>query len=180
MALRNTADGFGLVTRLFHWGMMALVLFMLALGTRVANLEPGLAGLWLISLHKTLGFLVLALILMRILWHLASPPPRPMGPPGLMLILAKAVHRAFYLLLIAIPLAGWAGSSATGIDVMIADRWTLPPLVAASEAAEIFWFGVHGALTKLLIGLILLHVAGAVKRALSGDGTLRRMIRGRA
>lgn len=56
--------------------------------------------------------------------------------------------------LIAIPLAGWAGSSATGIDVMIADRWTVPPLVEASEDAEAFWFRLHDTLTKLLIGLI--------------------------
>ena len=79
-----------------------------------------------------------------------------------------------------IPLTGWAGSSATGIDVMIADRWTVPPLVEASESGEAFWFGLHGILTKLLMALIALHVLGAVKRQFDGDGTLTRMIRGKA
>ena len=179
MGFRNGPEEFGLVTRLLHWLTMALVLGMLALGTQLKDMEPGLANLWLYGLHKTTGFAVLALILLRILWHLASPPPRPLGPPGPMMLLARGVHWAFYILLIAIPLAGWAGSSATGIDVMIADRWVVPPLVEASAEAEDLWFGVHGLLTKLLIGLIILHVAGAVKRAMAGDGTIRRMIRGR-
>lgn len=179
MGFRNGPEEFGLVTRILHWLTMALVLGLLVLGTRLEDMEPGLANLWLYSLHKTTGLAVLALILLRILWHLASPPPRPLGDPGPTLLLARAVHWAFYLLLIAIPLAGWAGSSATGIDVMIADRWVVPPLVEPSEKAEDFWFAVHGILTKILIGLIALHVAGAAKRALAGDGTLRRMTRGR-
>jgi cytochrome b561 len=180
MALRNGPEAFGLVTRLIHWVTMILVIGMLALGLRLESMEPGLDNLWLYGLHKTSGFLVLALIVLRIVWHVASPPPRPIGPPGPAVILARAVHWAFYLLLIAIPLSGWAGSSATGIDVMIADRWIVPPLVEASEAAEAFWFGVHGILTKLLIGLIILHMLGAIRREMAGDGTLTRMIRGRA
>lgn len=179
MALWNGAGEFGLVTRLLHWVTTALVIFMLALGMRIEDMEPGLANLWLYSLHKSLGFGVLALVVLRLGWHFVSPPPRPMGAPGALVTLARATHWGFYALLLAIPLSGWAGSSATGIDVMIADRWTVPALVAPSEAGERFWFGVHEVLTKLLIALILLHVAGAVKRALAGDGTLRRMIWGR-
>lgn len=179
MALRNTPDSFGLVTRVLHWGMAALVIGMLALGTVIEDMEPGLANLWLYALHKTLGFLVLALILVRTLWHQVSPVPAPLGPPGLAKTAAKAGHLLFYALLLAIPLTGWAGSSATGLDVMIADRWVVPPLVEVSEASEDFWFAAHEILTRLLIGLILIHVLAAVKRQMSGDGTLTRMLRGR-
>jgi cytochrome b561 len=179
MALRNGTEAFGLVTRVLHWVTMLLVIGMLALGLRLESLEPGLSNLWLYGLHKTTGLAVLTLVVLRIGWHIASPPPRPLGPPGPARMLARAVHWAFYVLLIAIPLSGWAGSSATGLDVMIADRWTVPPLVAASEAGEAFWFGVHGVLTKLLIGLIVLHMLGALRREMAGDGTLTRMIRGR-
>jgi cytochrome b561 len=179
MGWRNGPAEFGLVTRVIHWGMMLLVIGQLALGNRIEDLAPGLANLWLYSLHKTLGFAVLTLILLRIVWHLISPPPHPLGPQGPAFWAARIVHWTFYILLIAIPLSGWAGSSATGIDVMIADRWTVPPLVEASAEAEAFWFGVHGMLTKLLFGLIVLHMLAALKRELDGDGTLTRMIRGR-
>ena len=180
MALRNRPEEFGLVTRAIHWTMMLLIFGQLALGLRLGSLEPGIANLWLYGLHKTVGFLVLALILLRIAWHIASPPPPPLGPRTTLFWAARAAHWAIYLLLIAIPLTGWAGSSATGIDVMIADRWTVPPLVEASEKAEAFWFGLHDVLTKLLMALIVVHVLGALKRQAEGDGTLTRMIRGRA
>jgi cytochrome b561 len=180
MALRNGPEEFGLVTRLIHWTTMLMVIGQLALGLRIADMEPGLSNLWLYGLHKTLGFLVLTLILARIAWHIASPPPHPIGPRNTYFWAARAAHWGFYLLLIAIPLTGWAGSSATGIDVMIADRWTVPPLVEASEEAEAFWFGLHDLLTKLLIGLITLHMLAAFQREMAGDGTLTRMIRGRA
>jgi cytochrome b561 len=179
MRLRNGPDSFGLVTRVLHWGTMLLVISQLALGNRLESMQPGLANLWLYGLHKTIGFAVLALILTRIAWHFASPPPPPLGPRDLAFWAARAVHWAFYVLLIAIPLTGWAGSSATGIDVMIADRWTVPPLVAASEAGEAFWFGLHDILTKALFGLIVLHMLGAFKREMDGDGTLTRMLKGR-
>lgn len=179
MALRNSPDSFGLVTRALHWGTALLVISMLALGLRLSDMEPGLENLWLYGLHKTLGFAILGLIFLRLIWHLVSPVPRPIGPPGPERMAAQAGHVLFYLLLIAIPVSGWAGSSATGIDVMIADRWIVPPITGVSESEEAFWFRVHDILTKLLIGLIIVHILAAVKREMSGDGTLRRMIRGR-
>lgn len=180
MALRNTPDSFGLITRLLHWGTALLVIGMLALGLRIVRMEPGLSNLWLYGLHKTLGFLILTLILLRLVWHAITPPPRPIGPPGPAQTAARLAHLMFYALLIAIPLTGWAGSSATGLDVMIAGHWVIPPIAEASEAGEAFWFGLHGILTKLLIGLVVIHILAALKRQMEGDGTLTRMLRGRA
>jgi cytochrome b561 len=180
MRLGNAPAEFGLVTRILHWGTMLLVIGMLALGNRIADMQPGLANLWLYGLHKTLGFAVLALTLARIAWHVASPPPPPIGPRNAAHWAARAAHWAFYALLLAIPLTGWAGSSATGIDVMIADRWTVPPLVAPSADGEAFWFRLHDILTKVLFGLVALHMLAAFKREMEGDGTLTRMLRGKA
>jgi cytochrome b561 len=177
--LRNGPAEFGLVTRVIHWTMMLLIIGQLALGLRIADMEPGLANLWLYGLHKTVGFGILALVLVRIAWHLVTPPPVPLGPRNAAFWAARTTHWALYALVIAIPLTGWAGSSATGIDVMIADRWTVPPLVEASEDGEAYWFRLHDILTKLLIGLITVHMLGAFKREMEGDGTLTRMIKGR-
>jgi cytochrome b561 len=179
MRLANTQDGFGLISRVIHWGMAIGVLGMLVLGTVISDMQPGLANLWLYSLHKSIGLILLALVLLRIVWHRISPPPRPMGPPGgLEQRLARAAHLALYALMIAVPLTGYVASSATGLDVMLFDRWVLPPLAPVSAAWEDAGFAAHGLLTKLLAAVILLHIAGALKRAIGGDGTLRRMLRG--
>lgn len=179
MAWRNSATGFGLVTRALHWGMAALVIGMLVLGTRIAAMEPGLATLWLYSLHKSLGFLVLGLALLRLVWHRISPPPLPIGPVASWETrAARVVHGLIYLCLLAIPVTGWIASSATGIDVMILDRWTVPRIAPVSEAWETAFFAAHGVLTKALIGLLALHVGGALLRGIRQDGTIERMIGG--
>jgi cytochrome b561 len=179
VAWRNTPTRFGLVTRVLHWGMALAIIAMLVLGTRLEDMQPGLANLWLYSLHKSIGLILLALVPVRLIWHRISPPPAPQGTPGDWTIrLARTAHRVFYLLLLAIPLSGWVASSASGLDVMLFDRWVIPPIAPVSEAWENAGWAAHGLLTKLLMGLIALHAAGAVKRQMDGDGTLTRMWRG--
>lgn len=177
--LRNRQNGFGVVSRLIHWLMAAGLLAMLVLGTVLQQMQPGLANLWLYGLHKTIGITLLALVLVRLGWHRYSPPPEPVGGvPDWQRRAALWAHRGLYALMLAIPASGWIASSATGIDVMFADRWVMPALAPVSEAWEKAGFAVHGVLTKVLMALVLLHVAGAVKRGLAGDGTVRRMLKG--
>jgi cytochrome b561 len=181
MTLRNTPDSFGLVSRILHWTMALMILILLPLGLRLAGMQPSLSTLWLYGLHKTLGLTALALVLVRIIWHRISPPPAPIGPPRAWETrAAKAGHVALYVLMLAMPLSGWIASSATGIDVMFAERWVVPPIAPVSETIDQVGFAIHGILGKLLLALVVLHMAAAVKREMEGDGTLRRMIRGRA
>ena len=180
MNLRNTTDGFGVISRLLHWTMAIGVIFMLALGNRIADMKPDLSTLYLYGLHKTLGIVILAMAAFRLIWHKYSPPPHPIGPPKAWgNLAARVAHALIYLLLITIPLSGWFASSATGIEVVIFDRWTLPAIAPVSELWEKRGFAVHGILTKALFGVILVHMLAALKREIDGDGTLTRMISGK-
>lgn len=178
MDWRNGPDSFGIVTRGLHWGMALLVAGMLGLGLRLERMEPALSNLWLYGLHKSIGLTVLALVVIRLVWHRISPPPRPVGG-GWQGIAARVVHGLIYVLLLAMPLSGWIASSATGIDTLFFDLWTVPAITPASAAIEEAGFAVHGAMASLLILLLLLHIAAAFKREVDGDGTLRRMVLGR-
>ena len=73
------------------------------------------------------------------------------------------------------PLSGWIASSATGIDTVIFNTFTLPRIAPVSERWAEVGFQVHGAIGFILAVLVFLHVAGAVVRR---DGTLSRMVRG--
>lgn len=161
--------------------MAALIIAQIPLGLYIADVKPTLATLWLYGLHKTLGITALALILARILWHLYSPPPAPLGPPdALETRLARMGHKAIYALCIFIPLAGWVASSATGLDVIIFNRWMLPALAPVSEAWEETGFSIHAWSAKFLILALMAHLAGVVRRVWLKDGTLSRMLTGRA
>jgi cytochrome b561 len=176
---RNSEASFGRVTRILHWSMALLILSLLALGLTLSDMQPALSNLWLYGLHKSLGFVALILVLTRLIWHLITPPPRPIGnPAALPQRIARTVHAAIYALLVVIPLAGWVGSSATGIDTVIFGSLILPPIAPVSEAWDQAAFTVHESAAWTLMVLLALHVAGAVLRAVQGDRTLRRMISG--
>jgi cytochrome b561 len=179
MGWRNNPVQFGWVSRAIHWAMALLILAMLALGTTLSNMQPGLSNLYLYGWHKTGGMIALGLVLLRLIWHRISPPPAALGPPKAWANrVARWVHAATYVLLVAIPLSGWVASSATGIDILFAERWTVPPIAPPSESIDHWGFVLHGVLTKALMGLLVLHVLGALARAIKGDGTLRRMTTG--
>lgn len=179
MAWKNHPGGFGLITRALHWTTVALILAQIALGLTIARMQPDLSTLWLFGLHKSLGFTVLALTLVRLVWHRISPVPRPLGDAAsLPNRAARAVHAGLYLGLILIPMTGWIASSATGLDVVVFGTVTLPALAPVSQAWETGGFALHGAFVALMAALLAAHVAGAVLRALNGDGSLARMLRG--
>jgi cytochrome b561 len=177
MRLRNGPDRFGAVSRALHWLMAAGVLAMLGLGTALTRMEVSLSNLWLYGLHKSLGLVLLALLLVRLGWHAASPPPPPLASGAAWKNrLARLAHRAFYGLLLAVPLTGWVGSAATGIDVQLFGL-TLPRIAPVSVPWETAAFAAHGILTKALAVLAALHVGAALLRR---DGTMRRMLTGAA
>jgi cytochrome b561 len=177
MTARNGPDRFGWVSRMLHWAMAAGILFMLGLGTYLNWMEPSLANLWLYGLHKSIGMTLLVLVLLRLGWHRISPPPAPLsdGVPRWQMRAARVTHVLLYGLMIGLPLAGWVGSSATGIDTVIWGRFTLPAIAPVSEAWDKTAFWIHTVLGIALAVALVLHIGGAVSRR---DGTLRRMVRG--
>lgn len=179
MSARNGPDSFGWVSRALHWMMALALIGMLGLGLRIEAMEPSLSTLWLYGLHKSIGIVLLGAVLMRIVWHRISPPPAPLARPGWQAAAARWTHRMLYALMLALPVCGWVASAATGIDVVLFGRLALPPVAPASPRIEALFFGLHGALSKLLIAAVLLHAGAAVHHAaVRRDRALRRMLRG--
>lgn len=175
---RNGVATFGWPSRAIHWVSALLVLGALPFGLWLSGQEPSMALIRYYVWHKSVGLTILGLLILRVAWHLLSPPPHPL-PSGAVWKdrLATAVHSLLYALLIAVPVSGWWASSATGIPTLLFGRYPIPAIAPASESLAELGFALHGALALTLAGLIALHIAGALTRR---DGTLRRMIRGRA
>src|SRR2546425_9811308 len=81
--LRNDADSWGALAKLFHWVMAALILAQIALGVMAASWRVAPTKSELFFWHKSTGMLILALVAPRLLWRLAHPPPElpPRIPP---------------------------------------------------------------------------------------------------
>ncbi len=184
--LRNTRETYGLVAQLLHWATAALIIVLLPLGVFMYDL-PDSSGAevaykaWFYSLHKTLGVTVFTVAVLRIIWAVFQPHPRPLhADRKLESLAAQTVHWMLYGAIICMPLTGWLHHSASEGFAPI--WWPLPqdlPLVPKNPQLAMA-LGVTHYFTAILLGLALvLHIGGALKHVvIDKDATLRRMIPG--
>jgi cytochrome b561 len=176
-SLRNSKASYGIVAQLLHWLIAALVLAQLAIGLCAANLPVSLARLQWLSRHKSLGLAILVLVLARLAWRLAAPPPLPDFMPRWECRAALATHRLFYAWLLLAPLAGWLHASASGLSVKWFGLFLVPDLVDKDRALAALFRAVHLGLVATLAALIALHVAAALRHAfVRRDGVAHRML----
>lgn len=163
---------------LLHWVIAVLILANLVLAVTSANSE-GVLHRTVLNLHKSIGFSVLLLSLVRLAWRLYRPPPAAFeGQAAWERSLASAVHVAFYFMMILIPLLGWWVSSAAKtlhpINVL---GWHAPflPVMRGRE----FSGGImemHRFLGFAMAALLALHIGAALKhRFIDRDGLMGRM-----
>ena len=153
----------------FHWIIAALVALNLFLGFFHGDFGRDVRA-WMMWVHKATGITILGLSIARLLWRLGHRPPpfdavlRPWEA-----LLARTTHWLFYVLMIAMPLSGWMLSSSAGrpTDFFgLFEIGTLP--VPTGDAAGDRFEDAHELLGWAMLGLIALHVAGAVKHHLQG------------
>ena len=180
-------DRYSVVAIAFHWTIAACIAIQIFLGWRMGDIE-GLGRSTLVRLHESVGIAVLLLTAGRLAWRYVNPPPAP--DSSLTPIehkLSHWVHMGFYFALFALPLTGWAMVSmeqAGGLRLFGAVPWPSFPLLnflpnAAQDTLADGSDTVHGWLVYLMLGLLFLHVAGALKHHfISRDPTVTRMAPG--
>jgi cytochrome b561 len=162
-----------------HWLLAALIVAALALGALVMAPLPGSDPMKLEALrsHMAGGAVILALMLARFLLRTRTMHP-PAAAAGHLALdrLAWASHRMFYLLVIAMAGSGLAMALQAGLlDIVYGGHGTLPPDLWVYPIRAL-----HCAISRLLMALIALHVAGALYHTvILRDGLLCRMAFGR-
>ena len=154
------------VTVEFHWITVALVLFQAYLGFRFGLSEPGPARDDMFIWHKTMGVIILLLTLVRLFYRWRNPPP-PFPPelPTWERIAAVWNHRLFYILLIAMPIVGLVAVSgyANGPTTPLLGGIEIPVIPGVSRDTGEVAGEMHEIAAFLLVALILVHVAAALK-----------------
>ncbi len=153
----------------FHWLIAALIILNLALGFLHEDFGRE-ARSWMMFIHKATGITILALSLARLAWRLIHRPPAadPVLKPWERR-LAGLVHALFYVLLVAIPLSGWLLTSSSNRPTDYFGLFEIAPLpVPQTDDVHDMLEETHELLALLMIGLILLHVAGALKHHAQG------------
>jgi cytochrome b561 len=178
MQWRNTKDSYGAPAKFLHWTIVILIIAQYLIIEAAEDLPDGIGKFALVSRHKSLGLVILALALLRILWKLANRgQPAPVAMPRPQRVAAAAGHGLLYLLLLAQPLSGWMMSSAANYPVTFFGWFQLPALVGADPAAHEFLEEIHESLFKVLAAIAAVHALAALHHHfLRRDDTLRRML----
>ena len=103
----SAGPAYSVTARVLHWIVAVLVLFQIPVGIIIANEWGGAVQETLYSLHKSVGVVLLPLVLARLIYRLTHPPlPLPADITALQQFAAHATHWTLYGLLIAQPVAG--------------------------------------------------------------------------
>jgi cytochrome b561 len=163
-----------------HGLLAVLIAGNLALGLYMSDLSFSMTRLKLYNWHKWAGATILALSALRLLWRLTHRPPPSLAMPGWQRMASCGTHGLLYGLFFAVPLAGWAYSSASGFPLVVFGLWPLPDWVSVDRDLAAQFKQVHKLLAYALTALIGLHVAAAMKHHfVDRDGLLQRMWPGR-
>lgn len=167
---------FNAVARFFHWVIAFLIVGMLALGLTMGTVHYGLPRHEVYDLHKSIGLLILVLVIARMAWRFASMRPEALATHALWeRRLAGLAHAYLYIAMLAMPLTGWLMSDAGGRSPTLFGL-PVPRLLDEDKGLRDLFGQAHYWLAMGLIVVIGLHVAGALKHhIIDRDSTLQRM-----
>lgn len=179
MQLRNSSARYGWVSIVLHWGVALVVFGLFALGLWMVGLDYYSA--WrkdAPDLHKSIGITLFAIMLVRIVWRLVSPPPPPLASYSRLTRIGAAFGHAFlYLGLFAVMIAGYLISTADGVGIPVFGLFEIPAVVSGLPDQADTAGVVHLYLAWVLVVFAGLHGVAAFKHHfIDRDATLTRML----
>ena len=172
---------YGATAIALHWLLAMALVGLFGMGLYMHELPMSPQRLKLYNWHKWAGTTVLALSLVRLLWRLLRRPPALptqvlAAMPGWQRIAHHGTHGLMYALFFAVPLVGWAYSSAAGFPIVWFGVLPLPDVVGVDKALAAQLKPWHMRLAYALAALVVLHVAAVIKHQfIDRDGLLDRM-----
>jgi cytochrome b561 len=178
----GSAATYGATAIAFHWLLTVAIVTSFGVGFYMSDLPFSPLRVKLFNWHKWAGVTILALSAARLLWRLANRPPALPAPvlaamPAWQRRAHDATHALLYALFFAVPLSGWAYSSAAGFPVVWFGVLPLPDFVAVDKPfAKAVLQPLHATLAFMLAAGVVLHVAATLKHQfVDHDGLFWRM-----
>jgi cytochrome b561 len=181
MTMTTTQPRYNAPAMFLHWLMALLLISLFGIGLYMADLPLSPWKLKIYSWHKWLGVSAFLLVLLRLVWRFRHRQPQlPITTSPLMRTAAHIGHAALYLLMVIVPLSGWLMSSAKGFQTVYFGVLPIPDLLAKDPSLGELLQETHEILNYLFIGLVLIHLAAALKHQfIDKDNVLARMLPGR-
>jgi cytochrome b561 len=165
-------------SKLLHWLVAICVLVTIPIAIWMTNADKGPLQDNLYNLHKSLGVLILVLMLLRLANRLiiGAPAPDPTLEPWQRSV-SSTEHTLLYALLLAMPIVGYTANSAFGASTPFFGLFNLPAIVGKNEALSKQLFMLHRWTGYAVAALALLHIGAALQHYfIRRDGVLQRML----
>jgi len=164
-----------------HWLIALMIIGLIGSGLLMTN--EGVPNRFVIyQWHKSFGITVLFFSFIRLFWRLRHKPPTlPDGMKPWEITTSKVTHIGFYVLMIGVPLLGWAMISASRLPIETQLFYTLPwpdmPGIPKEKHVESLLKTLHKLGGKLIIALLVLHIGAALKHQfITKDNLFARMV----
>ena len=181
--IRNTPSSWGSLARAFHWGLGITIIGMIAYGWWMNHFPARPDRFFHRSIHADIGYLVLLLTVLRLVWRGLNPTPAlPGDTTRWQRIAARVSHGALYAVTILVATLGWAHSGAHKPDY---SSWFglfhVPQITSPDKAAADAYEDRHIFFAYVLLALIVLHLAAALwHHFVKRDRVTARMVDGAA
>ncbi len=178
--IRNEATAWGWPAKALHWIGAAAILILLVHGWWMTHLAPRPERLANYAWHAALGYDLLALLILRVLWRWTNEVPvLPNDLRSWEKLAAHVSHIGLYLLMFAATLTGWA-LAGTLRSPMVTDLIGLRiPAIVVSQGGNMhgLFEESHMILSYLLAVMVIIHILGALRHHfVKRNDVLRRMI----
>ena len=178
MQWRNSSSHYGLVSIFMHWLVAVVVFGLFGLGYWMVGLDY--YSSWRQTapdLHKSIGLVLFAVMLARVLWRWFSPPPASLPNHGRMTRMAsKLGHSFLYLGLFVLMISGYLISTADGRGIPVFGLFEVPASLTSIPDQEDVAGLVHEYLAWTLVIFAGIHALAALKHHfIDRDCALTRM-----
>jgi cytochrome b561 len=176
---RNSSTQWGWPAKLLHWIGAVMILLLLVHGWWMTHLTPRPERLANYAGHSALGYDLLAILILRLLWRWFNPVPElPVELKPWERMSARLGHFLLYFFMLAVSLTGWLVAT-TARTPMTKDVFGLnvPPLLTMVDRSVRQWIEeTHMVLAYVLAAVVVVHVMGALRHHLvKRNDVLRRM-----
>lgn len=179
--LKNTKTAYGWMAILLHWVMALAIFAMFGLGLYMVELTY--YDTWYkgsLDLHKSVGILLLGLLVIRILWRgiNVNPDSADTQASKFEITSAHLVHLALYVLMFTLMISGYLISTADGRGINVFEIFTIPAIPFSIDNQEDIAGLVHEVLAWALIVLAGIHALAAIKHHfINKNNTLVRILK---
>ena len=180
MQLGNSDARYGAIPQTIHWLTVIFIVVGWLLGWFMDDFPKATRPVALLA-HMTLGQFVIALLVIRLVWRFADPPPPPEKTRfgRLHELGAKLSHYALYLLLLAVPFAGIVSQLKRRNALPIFGLWNFTSPWPTDRGVARSVLQAHEYLANALVLLAGVHAAAALTHHwFLHDRTLVRMLPG--